>query len=236
VSRRRGLVTGALAVALAAAYATLAVLVSAGTLNGLDQWSIDHIMPGLGDGSTKPSLTAAAVPLLHASWATGLAVVSNVVTLPAQALVASMIAGACCLVLWRRDHRREGAWAGRTVALACGLTWLVGNGIELLCKSTLSRPLLHGNGHALVAFQSSFPSGHTLRAVLLAAIVAAAWPPARIWVAAWAAATLVLLELDGFHVPSDIVGGLLLALLLALLVGSGLSIRAARRANPGSRS
>ena len=40
MSRRKA--TGALAVALTAAYATLAVLVSAGTLNGLDQWSIDH--------------------------------------------------------------------------------------------------------------------------------------------------------------------------------------------------
>ena len=67
-----------------------------------------------------------------------------------------------------------------------------------------------------VAFQSSFPSGHALRSVLLAAAVAAVWPFARRWVAAWAAASLVLLELSGFHVPSDIAGGLLLALLLVL--------------------
>ena len=46
------------------------------------------------------------------------------------------------------------------------------------------------------------------------AIVSAVRPAARRWVALWAAATLVLLELDGFHVPSDIAGGLLLALLL----------------------
>jgi len=54
--------------------------------------------------------------------------------------------------------------------------------------------------------------------------VAAVWPLARRWVAAWAAASLVLLELGGFHVPSDIAGGLLLALLLCL------PIWAARRA------
>jgi membrane-associated phospholipid phosphatase len=222
---------GALAIALTAAFAALAVLVSAGSLNGIDQWSVDHIMPGLGDGSTKPSLAAATVPLLHASWASGLDVVSNVVTLPAQALVASVIAAACCLVMRRRERPQEGPWAGERVALACGLSWLVGNGIEVLCKSTLDRPLLHANGHALVAFQSSFPSGHTLRSLLLAAIVAALWPRARRWVAAWAAAVLVLLELNGFHVPSDIAGGLLLALLLTLALSFGVSTRAGCRAD-----
>jgi hypothetical protein len=38
----------------------------------------------------------------------------------------------------------------------------------------------------------------------------------RRWLVVWAAATLVLLELDGFHVPTDIAGGLLLALLAIL--------------------
>ncbi|HEX7525458.1 MAG TPA: phosphatase PAP2 family protein, partial [Gaiellaceae bacterium] len=79
---------------------------------------------------------------------------------------------------------------------------------------TLARPLLHAHGHALVAFESSYPSGHTLRSMLLAAAVAEVWPFARRWVAAWAATVLVLLELDGWHVPSDIAGGLLLALLI----------------------
>jgi membrane-associated phospholipid phosphatase len=197
---------GALAVALTAAYAALAVLVATGALNGLDQWSVDHLMPGLTDGSRGPSLIDAAVPLRRASWSSGLEVVANVVTLPAQALVASALAGVCCLALWRRARGRA--------ALAWGLAWLAGNAVEVLCKTTLARPLLHAHGHALIAFQSSYPSGHTLRSVLLAAAVAAVWPLARRWVAAWAAASLVLLELDGFHVPSDIAGGLLLALLL----------------------
>jgi Co/Zn/Cd efflux system component len=43
--------------------------------------------------------------------------------------------------------------------------------------------------------------------------VAFVWPSAARWVGAWAAASLVLLEIDGFHVPTDIAGGLLLALL-----------------------
>ena len=198
--RRRGLSV------LAAAYAALSVLVATGALNGVDQWSVDHLMPGRSDAGSAPSLAEAAVPLLHASWRTALDVVANVVTLPAQALVASALAGLCCLALARRGRRRS--------ALAWGTAWIVGNAVEVLCKSTITRPLLYANHHALVGLQSSFPSGHTLRSVLLVAIVSAVRPAARRWVALWAAATLVLLELDGFHVPSDIAGGLLLALLL----------------------
>jgi membrane-associated phospholipid phosphatase len=195
---------------LALASAALAVLVATGALNGLDQWSVDHLMPGLGERSSAPSLADAVVPLLGASWNGWLDVVANVVTLPAQALVSSALVGLCCLTLRRRGR-------GRT-ALVWGGVWIAGNAVEVLCKSTLERPLLYAHGHALVAFQSSYPSGHTLRSVLLAAAVAAVWPVAGRWVAAWAAASLVLLEIDGFHVPSDIAGGLLLALLLTLVV------------------
>jgi len=196
-----------LSAALAAAYAALAVLVATGVTNGLDQWSVDHLMPGLGDASVKPSKTEAIVPLLHTSWDTPLAVLGNVVTLPAQALIGSALAAACWVTLARR---------GRThAALPWIIAWIAANAIEVLCKSVLARPLLHHDGVPLWAFQSSWPSGHTLRSVLLAATVTAVWPTARRWVAAWAAASLVLLELDGFHVPTDIAGGLLLALLAA---------------------
>jgi membrane-associated phospholipid phosphatase len=194
------------ALALAAAYTALAALVASGALNGLDQWAVDHLMPCLDQAGHKPSLAEAAIPLLQASWSTVLDVVANVVTLPAQALVASALAAVCCLALWRRGRRRS--------AVAWGIAWIAGNAVEVLCKSTLARPLLHAHGHALVAFQSSYPSGHTLRSVLLVGVVATVWPSARRWAAAWAAASLVLLEVAGFHVPSDIVGGLLLALLL----------------------
>ena len=200
-------------VALGAGYAALAVLVATGALRGLDQWSVDHLMPGLdGGGSRRPSLLDAVVPLLHSSWNGGLDAVANVVTLPAQALVSSVLFGVCCLVLWRRGRKRA--------AIAWGAAWIVGGAIEVLTKSTLSRPLLHGHGQALVAFESSFPSGHTLRAVLLAAVATTVWPAAGRWFVLWAAATLVLLEVAGFHVPSDIAGGLVLALLIVVAVRS----------------
>jgi membrane-associated phospholipid phosphatase len=198
--------------AVAAAYAALAVLVAAGALSGADQWAVDHLMPGRpGTQPGPPTLAEAAVPLLHASWTPVLDAVANVVTLPAQALIASALAAVCCLVLSRRGRRRA--------ALVWGIAWIAGNGVEVLCKSTLDRPLLHAGGVALTGLQSSYPSGHTLRSILLAALVATIWPAGRRWAFLWAAATLVLLELDGFHVPSDILGGLLLAVLLMLLVG-----------------
>jgi membrane-associated phospholipid phosphatase len=184
---RRSAVAG-----LAAAYAALAVAVATGALNGVDQWAIDHVMPGVGISSAEPTLVEAAVPLLHAGWGTWLHVVANVVTLPAQGLVSLAI----LLVL--RDLRRLAAWLGV-------------DAVELLCKQVIVRPPLYHDGVHLVAFDSSFPSGHTLRSLVVAAAVAAAWPRARWAVAAWAASSLLLLELAGHHVPSDIAGGVVLA-------------------------
>jgi membrane-associated phospholipid phosphatase len=194
--------------ALAAGLAALAALVATGALNGLDQWSIDHLMPGPPGTRSEPSIAEALVPLYHASWTTGLDVVASLVTLPAQALASSALAAVCCVVLWRRGRRHAAlVWAG---------AWILANAIEVLGKATLTRPPLHAQGHHVPAFDSSFPSGHTLRAVLLVALVSATWPATRRWLIVWAAATLVLLELDGFHVPTDIAGGLLLALLVIL--------------------
>jgi membrane-associated phospholipid phosphatase len=198
-----------LSAALAAADAALAVLVATGAANGLDQWSVDHLMPGLGDRTVVPSKLDAVVPLLHAYWDNPLDYVGNVVTLPAQVLVASAAAAVCWLVLARRGRRHA--------ALLLAGAWIAANATEALCKSVLSRPLLHHHGAPLLAFQSSWPSGHTVRSVLLAVTVAVAWPAARRWVAGWAVASLVLLELDGWHVPTDVAGGLLLALLAARL-------------------
>lgn len=198
-----------LAAALAAGFAALAVLVATGALGGIDQWAVDHLMPGRPGTQPESTLTEAVVPLLHASWSPALDIVGNIVTLPAQVVISSLLAGACCLLLRRRDRRRA--------AIAWGAAWIAGNAVEVLCKSTLDRPLLHAGAVALTGLRSSYPSGHTLRAILLAAIVTTVWPAARRWVFLWAAATLALLELDGFHVPSDIAGGLLLAVLLILL-------------------
>ncbi len=191
--------------ALAAAYAALAVLVVGGTVTGIDQWAVDHLMPGLSGDSDKATLLEAVVPLLHAHWSTALRVVGNVVTLPAQVVISTVLAGACCLVLRRRGRGRA--------AVAWVAVWLAGTAVEVSFKTVLERPLLESHGRPLDAFASSFPSGHTLRSVLLAALIGAVWAGARLPAALWAGASLILLELDGWHVPSDIAGGALLALL-----------------------
>jgi hypothetical protein len=222
VSRRK-----ALALALAGAFAALGVLVAAGALTALDQWAVDHTMKDISPDSTAPSLIEAIVPLRHAHWHIGVDAAANIVTLPAQALVSSLLVGLCCVVLARRGRRR--------LAFVCAGAWIVGNLIEALSKSTLSRPLLHTHGGPILGFQSSWPSGHTLRAVLLAATVAVVWPPMRRWVAAWAVATLVLLDVAGFHVPSDILGGVLLAALLIVLARDA-SSSPSPRSRPSSSS
>ena len=148
------------------------------------------------------------MPLLGASWESPLDWVANIVT--------AARAGARRL---RPSPRRAAsslpvaaARAQHSCGASCGSPR---NAVEVLCKSMLDRPLLHAPHQRLYAFQSSWPSGHTLRTVLVAAIVAFVWHSAARWVVDWAAASLVLLEIDGFHVPTDIAGGLLLALLAA---------------------
>jgi membrane-associated phospholipid phosphatase len=92
----------------------------------------------------------------------------------------------------------------------------------------------------LVGFDASWPSGHALRCALVAAAVAAAWPRLRIPLAIWLVAVVVLLELAGFHTPTDLVGGLLLASAAAaaavVVERSGLLRRRAglRRARTGT--
>lgn len=195
----------------AAAFAALSVLVAVGALTHLDQWAIDHAMAGGHGGATPPTLADALVPLLHADFGSLLGAVASIVTVPASLLPSLLLVGGCCFAMRRRGHTRAAyGWAA---------AWLAGNAIEEVCKATLTRPALYRNGLHLLAFDSSFPSGHTIRTVLLAAAVAATWPAGRLWAAAWAAASLVLIEVDAMHTPSDIAGGLLVSGLLVAAVG-----------------
>jgi membrane-associated phospholipid phosphatase len=100
--------------------------------------------------------------------------------------------------------------------------WLLGNGAEALTKDALERPTLsavdRGARIAVVGFDHSYPSGHALRSILLAGLVAVLWRRFGAAAAVWAAVALPLLLLAGFHTPSDLVGGALLAGLLLALV------------------
>jgi len=184
------------ALALSGAYAALATLFATGALRRPDQWAVDHWMPGIALRRVEPGVVDAIVPLLHSRWDNGYAIAANLLTLPAALLVSIVLA----TLLSRR--------------LAVAL--LAATAVEVLCKTVIAGPdLFHGTSH-IVAFDSSFPSGHTLRTVILAGAVALSRPQLRLLAAAWAVAAIVLLELAGWHTPTDIAGGVVLGALALL--------------------
>ena len=212
---------------MAAAYAALAGLVAAGTLTGVDQWASDHLMPGAERPGPAPTFLESLVPLYHPDAHGVVGWVGQVVTLPGQVAVSFLIVAAAAEALRRRGRVEAGAgWLA---------AWALGTAIEVVCKETLARPALYRDGVHAVAFDGSWPSGHTLRCALVAVALGTLWPRARPLLAAWLAAAVALLVAIGAHTPSDLAGGLLLAALLAFgvreLEGSGLlGRRAALRA------
>jgi membrane-associated phospholipid phosphatase len=181
---------------LACAFAALAALVAAGVFTRFDQWTVNHLMPGANLHSEEPGLLDGLVPLLHSNWGSGYAVAANIVTLPASFLVSLAIAFACSRVL--------------------GFALVAAVAVEVVCKELLTRPALYDGSFHIVPFDSSFPSGHTLRTVIVAGAIAWRWPRARYPAVAWAIASLVLLQLAGWHTPTDIAGGVLLGALALL--------------------
>lgn len=191
------------AVLLAAAFAGLAGVVAAGWCTGIDQWAIDHLMPGSDfRDASEPTAAEGLVPLLGAEWHGGVVIATNVVTLPAAFLISFAIA----------------ALRARILAVAL----LAAVAVEVLCKEVLVRPALYDGTLHVVPFDSSFPSGHALRTIIVAAAV---WPRFGAWTAVWVCASLALLLAGGWHTPTDIAGGVVLGGLAVLSVGAGRGIR-----------
>jgi len=192
-------------VAVAAAFALLALLVSAGVFHDLDQWAVDHLMPGLEPSPSKTSLVDSLVPLHGSDWSDGWSIAANLVALPGSFFIALAIL----------------AWRSRVLAIVM----LAAVTVEVVCKEVLTKPALYLDGVHIVPFDSSFPSGHSLRIVLLAG---ALYPLLRSWVVGWAFAAIALILLAGWHTPTDIVGGLLLGALGLLCARSAGALRAGR--------
>jgi membrane-associated phospholipid phosphatase len=189
-------------------------------------------MPFAGPPGPPPTLLESLVPLLHAGFHPVGAGVAQIVILPGQALISLLLVLTASWRLWR---------SGRVdAAAAWPAAWLVATAVELVFRHTLTRPALNRDGVHVVAFDSSWPSGHALRCTIVAAALATAWPRLRVPLAVWLVAVVVLLELAGFHTPTDIAGGLLLATVAVAGVvtfsGSGLLGRRAalRRARAGA--
>ena len=205
---------------------------ASGAATGLDRWAAEHATPLAGTPGLPPTLLESLVPLLHAPFHPLGVAVAELVTLPGQVVVSLLLVVAASGALWGRRRR--------AAAVAWPAAWAAATAVEVVFRHTLTRPPLYRHGVHLVAFDASWPSGHALRCAIVAAALAAAWPRLRILLAIWLAAAVVLLELAGFHAPTDIAGGLLLAAVAAATaVGverSGfLGRRAAlRRARPGA--
>jgi membrane-associated phospholipid phosphatase len=192
-------------------FAALAVLVALGAFAGTDQYATGHWMPGLDPNGTT-SLVDSLLPvgdrrdvfdLLADAW-----------LYPASAPVTALIFALVCRGLWFDGRRTAAAWwAGALVA---------GTAVEILVKHVLARPALYvlddGIRRHVTGFDQSLPSGHTFRSALIAALVLSLWPRLGRAVAGWAASVAILLVVAGWHTPTDIAGGLLLAALCALVV------------------
>ena len=164
-------------------------------------------MPFADGSSAPPTLLESVVPLLHAQVRPVGAAIAQIVTLPGQVVISFLLVAAAA---WKLRNR---TWIA---------VWATSVAVELVFRHALTRPALYRHGVHLVAFDSSWPSGHALRCAIAAAALAAAWPRLRIPLVAWLAAVAALLELAGFHTPTDIAGGLLLAAGAVAVANSGL--------------
>jgi membrane-associated phospholipid phosphatase len=207
VSRR------AVAACCAAAYAALALLVAVGAFTWLDQWAVDQLMPGLeASKSSQPSLGRILTPFGQTREPLDLA--ADVWLYPASAPVSTLLVALCAAVLWRRGRRGAAVvWASAFVAA---------NLAEVVTKGLLVRPRLTasdgGERVHVAGFDQALPSGHTLRAVLLAAALAFVWRRTGPAAVAWLATVPFVLVAAGWHVPTDVAAGLLLAAVTLALV------------------
>src|SRR4051794_34745141 len=197
----------------ATAFGALVVLVATGVLDGVDRFAVDRLMPGLDPRhSDKPSLLRALSPVGRQRGPFDLA--SDAWLYPASVPVSGLIVTVAAATLWRRGRRVEPAlWIAALV---------VGTAIEVLVKATVTRPALYATADGrrihVVGFDDSLPSGHALRSAILAAAIAVTWRRYALPALAWVVTVPPLLLLAGWHTPTDIVAGSLLALLLLLLV------------------
>jgi membrane-associated phospholipid phosphatase len=176
-------------------------------------------MPFAGGSAGPPTLLDSVVPLRHAKFHPLGAGIAQIVTLPGQVVISFLLVFAA-------------AWKLRKVTWITA--WVAAVAVELVFRHALTRPALDRHGVHLVAFDTSWPSGHALRSAIVAAAIAAAWPRLRGLPGLWLVAAIALLELAGFHTPTDIAGGLLLATVTSAgavaLERSGLLRRRAARA------
>ncbi len=204
---RRGVV---LLGALAAVLAALVGIVETGALNGLDQFSVDQLMPWLDASPEDSGITAESFYRPFPLDAPTAVQLLDLWTYPGSVLVSLVVVCVTGLLLYRR--------AGLLAGLVPAAAWVVGDVLEVLGKGIITRPALYQSSHAgpihIAAFDDSFPSGHMLRSTIVAFALAVVWPRTTRWAAAWAALVGPALVLSSAHTVTDVTGGALLALVV----------------------
>jgi membrane-associated phospholipid phosphatase len=164
-------------------------------------------MPGLEHPAETSSLWEALLPVSANDDAGDVPV--DLWLYPASFPVSGLILLGCALAWRRRGEPRAGAlWLA---------AWFFGTLVEAVVKHLLERPHLFAAGLHVRGFDHSLPSGHALRSLLVAAALSSLVRRGR-WAWAWAATVWVLLVVEGWHTPTDVVAGLVLGGVFALAV------------------
>jgi membrane-associated phospholipid phosphatase len=201
-----------LALVLVAAFAVLTAAVAADALRPVDRYAIHHLMPFADDsvaGTIAPSEPWNAIrPILrgHRSVAQSAGALAFA---PADTISALLLAAGATLLIRRRGRpwRAGAVWIAAVVA---GLVVEVTGKIVIPQISYTYASVVFG-----VKISGTFPSGHTTRSVIVAAMVVSLWPRVLPLALAWVVYVTSVLELGGLHVPSDIAGGFLIGGALA---------------------
>ena len=195
------------AVAGAGLFLATAALVASGALQGVDAYAVAHWMPWLRPRDHSPLTIGSLVsPEPRGPFGSRLLLFW---VYPAAVIPSAAIVAAASVRLRRRGD-------GRAAVVWC-LLWAAANAIELAGKALVTRPALfatvEGARVHVTGFDQALPSGHTLRALVVAGAVASAWRRGRLaWV--WAATIPFALLAIGWHTPTDIAAALFAGLAL----------------------
>jgi membrane-associated phospholipid phosphatase len=133
------------------------------------------------------------------------------VSKPTSPVAFTAALAAVCAALIRRGRASEAVvWI--SVAAAAAVIEVLG---KLLVDTRFNDP---DPVYDLFTLQNAFPSGHAMRSVLLAGLVATVLPRTRRFAAAWAAVACLAIVAGGIHVATEVVGGALVAVMLLAAV------------------